>query len=1069
MRGVFTVLTFAVLCGVLLSSIGCAHKTPDLPPGLQEDAAINAAPFGQVMKWEKDGRDYGVFWEDQRDVFKVVAKFAASAKLPAPDDLRVEYWQSGWPQRRIPRDRTSGSGSEGWLDVGDWYKGKWRAADAKVEVAGSTYTWTFAPVNAKEFKDVGGFDAAYRTTMKVRVVAKAELPKVESFETYTDSVLRPMEFEVLWTIPGRQHGHDKKIEVFNGSLTAASAYAKDLVLAKVLYAEPKGYNSFDETIVTIRAAEDTFSFAARDLIKYSHILLPDFGVLVRRAGSTVTYAGAEKEWQANRRDERKMDLYSRVKVMPEQTFTRAWADTPAKSPQYIPLSFEGTRQHFRSDANGDVVCNKNWIARIKGKDTPLCKWEGDEIRYSFGLPKSATVKRELADGCLPIIVNQWEEGGVRYRQTAFAIPLNGVPRPGERILADSAMVLMVRFDMENISGGDVVAKLDLAVSHGKGQQKLIRAGGNILTDAEKTLRMRVASPDPQGAYTLSDTDGRVAFRAMLSSNDKTRTIDAAIPFVAIDTVQDIEKLRVMRFTELHAKVRDYWRGRIAAGTQIMTPEPMVNDFYKADVSHLLINTEREVGDSDCYMAKVGTFHYGVYSNESTMMISDLDRRGYHDVAQRALETFLKYQGTVKLPGDYLSQDGMFYGANGYEHGGYNQHHGWVLWCMGEHYWYTRDQKWIDHAAPGLIKACDWITRERKRTIEEAKRTPMRAIEKGLLPPGSLEDIGDWRVWLSNNNFSWWGMDNAARALAAAGHPEGKRLVKEADAYHKDLIAAFTEAMRRSPVVRLRDASWVPKIPSDVHRRGRSFGWITETLEGSIYLIRTGAIDPNSALATWIIKDYEDNLYLSEQYGYKLPDNEFDRRWFSHGGVSQQANLLHNPVPYLQRDEARHYIRAYFNAFAVSYFPDTRMMTEHALPNIGDWRGDHYKSSDESNSTYWLRLMFAQERGDELWLGAAIPRYWLEDGKKIGITAARTYFGNVSWQTVSEVNKGVIRMTIDPPTRNAPKVIRARLRHPEGKKMARVEVNGKAYTSFDPEKEWVELKNLAGKTEISVYY
>ena len=37
---------------------------------------------------------------------------------------------------------------------------------------------------------------------------------------------------------------------------------------------------------------------------------------------------------------------------------------------------------------------------------------------------------------------------------------------------------------------------------------------------------------------------------------------------------------------------------------------------------------------------------------------------------------------------------------------------------------------------------------------------MRAIECGLLPPGSLEDICDWRSWLVNNVYSWRGLQSA---------------------------------------------------------------------------------------------------------------------------------------------------------------------------------------------------------------------------------------------------------------------------------------------------------------------
>ena len=313
------------------------------------------------------------------------------------------------------------------------------------------------------------------------------------------------------------------------------------------------------------------------------------------------------------------------------------------------------------------------------------------------------------------------------------------------------------------------------------------------------------------------------------------------------------------------------------------------------------------------------------------------------------------------------------------------------------------------------------------------------------------------------------MHNAASALDAAGLPDGKRILNEAAAYRKDILNAFTEAMRRSPVVKLRDGSWIPHVPAEVHRRGRTFGWITETLEGAIHMNRCGIIDPWDRISTWIIKDFEDNLYISEQYGYNITGEEFQRYWFSRGGISMQANHLCNPIPYLLRDEPEHFLRAYFNAFAASYFPDTRMMTEHALPNFGDWQGDHYKASDEANSTYWLRLMFVQERGDELWLGAAIPRYWLVDGKRCGIEDARTYFGPMSVKFESYVARGRIEMTIDPPRRNPPKRILARFRHPDGRRMTRCEVNAKPYSRFDPAKEWVVLTECLNPTQVIAYY
>ena len=124
----------------------------------------------------------------------------------------------------------------------------------------------------------------------------------------------------------------------------------------------------------------------------------------------------------------------------------------------------------------------------------------------------------------------------------------------------------------------------------------------------------------------------------------------------------------------------------------------------------------------------------------------------------------------------------------------------------------------------------------------------------------------------------------------------------------------------------------------------------------------------------------------------------------------QANLLDGPLPYLYRDEVKHFLRAYFNGFASAFYPEIRMCNEHSLPELGYPAGDHFKTSDEAQSTYWLRLMFVHEQGDDLYLGQAIPRYWLADGNQIGIERAATHFGPLSLRYDSQAAKGSIKVT-----------------------------------------------------------
>ena len=213
---------------------------------------------------------------------------------------------------------------------------------------------------------------------------------------------------------------------------------------------------------------------------------------------------------------------------------------------------------------------------------------------------------------------------------------------------------------------------------------------------------------------------------------------------------------------------------------------------------------------------------------------------------------------------------------------------------------------------------------------------------------------------------------------------------------------------------------------------------------------TRLIAPTSREALWILKDFEDNLYLSDHYGYRIED--FDRHWFDRGGFSMQACLLLDVEPYLYRDDVEHALRAMFNAIAANYFPDTRMLTEHALPELGDWRGDHYKSSDEANAAGWLRYLFVREEGDELLLGQGIPRAWLRPGKRIGVENACTHFGKMS--LMYEADEVGITATLQGPERNPPSRIKLRFRMPVGKGVSALTVNGKEWSDYDG--KWVHL-------------
>ena len=1070
----WTRLLLMTLPSLLAGTVPAAWEQPVIA---RAGESMDIAPWGERKSWE-NGKDVGIYWEDPRDVCRVVVQFSEPA--PKPETARLQWWQSQWPQARIPRDHLSGAGGSGWLDVGDWYRGRWRDADGHLSADGNSWTYTFAPVNRTEFPGLKDFDAAYRTTMKLRLLFEQTAPQVTAFQVFSDSVWKSAEIAIEWGgTANTSQTWDGHLEAFNGWVEAIDKSDSDSALslhtdgswssqvqgrtdgirARLWYAVSPNVNSFDQTVITVRAKEQTFSFAPQAVAQGKRVFAPMYGVVVRQADDPMRYTSALAQW-TERRDK---PLYERVFEVPEQSFAHAWSEMPPKRQFYIPLGCEGGRQRFGADPDGSIFCRNDRIDTPAGKDTPRRTWGGGMLRYRFGLPAGTPQTREIRDHCLPIISAQWERAGIRYTQTAFATRLDPGLLGWPDMQADDTTVLMVRIDTENVGDQPAEAALDLALEVDDHAVPLVEHDGLVSARLPNGERLRYTlERDAQGQ--LDPRSGTLHWTQALAAKAKTSLV-AKIPFITLAEPGEVARLKNLNYDGELDRVSKFWRQRADQSTQIRTPVPEINSFYRAHVSHLMINCGREVG-ADRLMARVGSFGYGVYGNESCMMITDLDHRGFHQEAERCLETFLHYQGTTQLPGDYDSQEGVFNGAGGWESGGYNQHHGWILWAMAEHYWYSGDAAWLKRNADKLLKACQWIIHQRSRTQDFAPGS-LRYIERGLLPPGSLEDIGDWRSWLSNNGFSWWGLDSIAKALAEVGDSRARDLQGEADRYRKDLLAAFQEAMVRSPLVSLRDGTFIPAMPSEVHRRGRSFGWITVTLEGPIYLIRIGALAPKDPLAQCIMQDYEDNLYLSEQYGYS--PSHIPEHWFSHGGFSMQPNLLCSPHPYLMRDEIKHFLRSYFNALAVGYYPNTQMLTEHPLEEMGDWRGDHYKSSDESNSTYWLRLMFVDERGEDLYLGMAIPRLWLKDGSSPAIDRGASRFGPVSLRFESHAKDDYLEATLTPPQRRSPRHTFLRFRHPESKPMRWVTVDGKAWTQFDREKEWVQLPALAGRTVIRAGY
>ena len=1038
---------------------------------------VDVVPSAVRQEWTMD-QDFEIWWEDPRDLFQVDVRFAPGT-TPQAGEIHLQYWRQSWPEVHVPKGAVVGSGREGWLALDDWTNGEWQMADCKVKQKANCWSATFRPLNLAEFPEQKDFSVEFRRTLKVRFHFDRPGVKIDKIEAFTDSEWREADLAIEWkSVCGDPVAWDDHLEVFNGGLLSIQPLASGVemvdsaswrsvvegettagVRATVRYGYNEDANSYDRTIVTVRSKERSFSFLVDDVLAGEPVYVRDLGVIVSHADAGVSLAAFEADWEK----EHKKTLYQCVHELPEQTWEQAWADMPAKRRFYFVIGCDGGRQKFGVEPNGDIFLGENFIRRVPGKDTARLGWEGKELRYGFGFPEVEAEDRSIVDGYLPVIRTMWTDGSLCYEQEAYATWLWGDILT-DRMAGDDPVVAMVQVRVTNLGEEPATTQLFLTAAGDQGAfEHLVEREDLVLAKGDTTDRLRYLL-DTNGAGTLASRENGLAYDLLLPGKG-SHTSFFKVPFIELIEAEEVSRLRTLSYEEERERVVAFWQRRIAEGAQIETPNETLNDFYRTHVMHMLVVNDRDPG-ADRNVARCGGFHYGSFPDEGCMVISDLDRRGYTKEAERCLELYVHYQGTAPLPGNFQSKDGVFYGSGGYEVAGYNRNQGWVLWCLTEHYRYTRDQAWLERVAPALIKGCDWIARERQATMH-LKKDGSRPIDYGFLPTGSLEDVTDYWSWLSVNAYAYFGFSSAAEVLMEIGHPEATRLQKEAEAYGQDLRGGFFEACVRSPVVRLRDATWVPHFPPHQQRRGRDFGWLREVLEGAAHLVHCGLVAPDEPAARWIVKDYEDNLFLSDQYGYSTAD--FERQWFSWGGFSMQPNLLVFPLLYLARDEPKHFLRSYFNPFAATFYPDTVMLTEHPLPTLGDWLGDHFKSSDEALSTYWLRLMFLAEYGDELFVGQAIPRAWFEDGKTMRVERALTHFGEVSLAIASYVATGSIVVKLDPPRRNPPHRINLRVRHPENRPLRSVWVNGVPHSALDIEREVIYLEGWTEPVEVRVRY
>lgn len=1058
----------------------------------------------------------GVWWKEERDINGIEVEYNPKVTELMARETQIQYWFLVWPQKQ-----PKGHSVEDQMD--DPWQGKWVTANTSFKMNGNKVVYTFNPLTTDENIRATNLSnpVDYRRTLKVRLLYKNAPPEIKSFKVYspTDSQNMSVRIEFL---PDKLTGKKLtgKLEIYNGQIKKVSGWkmgSEDQtthfnswtlhmknqskgICAELVTASPELPGSNDQTVVTVRTSEGSFSFLTHDL-DHGSIYIPAFSSRITLASDTSKFVASKAIIGQTIRE--------KLKVEPEQTFSRASREIPQLSvnmrengtPLCLPLAADASWQKFGFEWSGGFYMSRT-DTKAKGNEAKRCLWTGDKFIWNIGTGKDPVYQRDdknahmsVLNDYLPVPQVLWHHEGLIFHEEAFATLMEGPLSPDDAGRSEQTpAILMMKLDVSNPSSQAKTAHVWLkgsGIDHIQFRDLAIfdRRDGNDY------LRATIKAPDGVTLSSAKLSGGEVELCLEIGPN-QSAPLYISFPFVGDLTEKDKERIVSLDYLSERQRVISYWRDLVDKCVQFNVPEPKFNEMAKSVITHIRMSTTKDP-KSGLYMVPAASFYYMVFANESAFQTIYLDMIGDHKTAANYLETFLKLQGKAPMLGSYSGdQSAVFHGAKvddvyNYTHQNYNLDHGTVLWALALHYLLTGDTEWLNHAAPNMLKAAEWIIEQRNQTkITGNDGTPV--LHYGLLPGGHLEDNSDWGYWFATNAYACIGLQSTAEAFRKAGLPQANQLEKEANDYLSDLRNSVKRTSELSPVVRLRNNTWVPFVPTRAHQRFRYFGPMLsdyysrygvdttkttrlyrlsatrEVLYGPMVLVTTGIIQPNDPLAEAILDDWEDNITMTSSLGLQIHGEVEDEYWFSRGGMVFQPNLQNPIKAYLLRNEIPAAIRNLYNGMVSCFFPDVNAFTEE-YHKWGLGSGPMYKVADEARCLTRINDLLVMENNDELWLAPGTPRYWLEPGKEIRLYHTATVFGNVSYVLKSGSAPHTVEAEINLPANFSAKKIKLFVRSPLEKPIKAVTVNGKIWNDWDSAKEVIDLPMTERNMNILVTY
>ena len=766
-----------------------------------------------------------------------------------------------------------------------------------------------------------------------------------------------------------------------------------------------------------------FSLTVDQLLRNKTFWIPSLDVYVSAGDAPPSFADHQRAIEPFRGRR----ILDRIHSEPEAAYaqyTGLWQDMG--SPNYI---------HPSQPLPGHIVC-LTWDGSIAkfGIDRGAGIWNdyGNPDRFRFWFEFSNLTEgigpywkgQRLADG-LPVITTTLERDGLRYEVEQFAYPLNGPPakRTGE-----IEMVLLSRVKLTDLEGR--ARTVPVTMTH---ERKLSPELDSELITEQQGDRMLFLDNGKRNALLAVQGGGNVTWSGVNEHGQTMKRLDLTVSLdlpaggsrefsvalpSAVVSPAGRKALAALDYDAARAATLKFWSDYVARGAWFNVPEKAVNDLFRATLWHAL-RLPRRHSDGDIDLP------YSNFAYDQTGTPWPVNQAVYVDYMLYGLRG---YQQVAAEELDAIYRNNQEYGGHVNGFANWLAYTPGMIYTVAQNYLLSGDRDTFEKSLPATLKALDWC-------LEQVRGA------KGLVA-GPLNDGTGRGYWAFNQAYLYAGIDLLGKALARIGHPRAQECLDTAKVFRAAVERGFAASSTESPLVELRDHTWIPYVPCEATKYGRLLDiWYPSDVDtGAVHMLRLQAVPAVGELADSLLNDHEDNLFL-------------------HGwGIANEPVYNQHATAYLLRDDPKAVIRTFYSYMASAFSHSVFESVEHR------WRWGQYFGPPSTDGAWFelYRNMLVRELDDQtLLIGQATPRAWLEPGKNIEVKNAPTWFGNVSYRLVGGTD--TITAVIDLDARRPPQSILLRLRHPESKRFRQVTVNGKPWTDVDPDKDWIKLPGSGART------